>query len=1389
MMLLRNFNRLFTITQRTIRRFGDPVVAPISSLEFPRSAILHYLPTDVTEVGPSQNLPYLEKTEKFIGIRHHTTLDPNGTIGRPRPLTTAINRDILQYHRVNKRVRRLREEKALDDTRVLFVENYSPLNMTYTYPATVLSWYDRWYNVMNTFIKQLTYDATTFNRQNYVIVEVPNTLPAINRLRLAENKRDNVSLKEFHEDSKLFLLELWTWLGLNRESSIFDRIPEDVLGNVNIILTFHDRFINLNLGELNNFRKTKTSPGLILPRQMQLRLYKTMTVMASAKLEVKDTPTPEEEADQKRQELLGLSTSEDEKLDGLDNDDDFEEIKEDIRNFDQTLDIDEDEDVQLITEPTEKPKIVQNLEIPRTLAQAIEDACNEFIESSSMTQKEYQAIQEKAIRYQSIPNPYGEGTVADMMTIAPEKLVVGERQLFEPDPTILDPNMLKSTTVDYEERYNKDVIYHDIVSTVASIQLGGVLLNDYNVEQVIDASGGVEIHTLRVQPIGGEPSTLRFQLPIIDERGYWESNDIRYTYRKQRIDVPIRKTAPDTVTLTSFYGKNFIQRSEKSNADYETWLQNQIVTKGSNIKDNVVTHMQLNDVFDPKAKLPRIFTTIARRISSFTSNGFILNFNHKLASELYPKEIIDAFVADDLTPVGKSHDAYLAMDMNSNLYRKTTNALEEIGTITDFLNIDTSKCPKPYTELSYMGKTIPLGIIFGFYLGIEGLLELYKVRFRRYEPNERIDASTADIVLKFRDGKLALEYDNFEQALIFNSFNHYESVMKNYTVRDFNSKDVYLNMIQKNKLTIRYLNELELMDQMFVDPMTKRILIKMNEPTTFKGLLRRSNELLTLDYHPKETQMDYQHIIGNQRIPGRVYTELVRTIRQFRNKPGSRKRLEMQSNAVFSGISKDGAVLPAQDANPIQSIKESDVVTFGGDGGRSRRSMVKHTRAMSEEELGVISGDTVDSGDVAITAYMSSNPCLADVDGMVNTQAQANANINQLLSAPCLLAPGILYDDDKRANFVGIQHGSATFATGYTVTGYRTGYEKVVAHRTGPSQANSATGNGEVIDVTPTAITIKYEGDEAPVQYQLGRTFGRHEGSIFPHEIATTLKAGDTVKAGDIVNYNSNFFTPDIVNPRQVNWLAGVMLNTAMLEGTDCLEDSSAISEKASGLLTTKITKVKNISARFDQAIHDLVKVGQHVDADTILCVIEDAVTANLGSFGEDSVKTLRNLAAMTPKAKLDGVVDKIEVFYNGTIEDMSESVAAIAKMGDRDRKRQAKVSARTLAQTGAVDSTLRIDGIPVELDTIVVRVYISHDVPAIGGDKAVFANQMKTTFRRVLTGVNETESGLEIDAIFGRKSIDDRIVFSVYKIGTTNKLCQLESDELCDILREEGLI
>lgn len=350
--------------------------------------------------------------------------------------------------------------------------------------------------------------------------------------------------------------------------------------------------------------------------------------------------------------------------------------------------------------------------------------------------------------------------------------------------------------------------------------------------------------------------------------------------------------------------------------------------------------------------------------------------------------------------------------------------------------------------------------------------------------------------------------------------------------------------------------------------------------------------------------------------------------------------------------------------------------------------------------------------------------------------------------------------------------GHTIACTGYRQARVRTGYEQVLTSRTSDLFAYTAKKPGKVSSISDTGIIVEYDDGET-TGYELGRRYGEAAGLTIPHEVKTTMKIGQKVKVGDLICYNDGFFEKDILDPNNVVYKAGIIVKTALMESTATIDDSSSISEKVGKLLTTKVTKVKNVVLAFDQSIHNLVKVGTKVEYEDILCIIEDSVTANPGLFDEKSIETLRLVGAQTPQAKVKGEIERIEVYYHGDKADMSESLRMVANASDLAISRRNK-SIGKKAFTGSVDDNYRIDGEPLMLDSLCIKFYISSDIPSGKGDKGVFGNQMKTVFGDNYRDKVLTESGIEVDAIFSYSSILNRIVNSPVLIGTTNTLLSL---------------
>jgi hypothetical protein len=300
-------------------------------------------------------------------------------------------------------------------------------------------------------------------------------------------------------------------------------------------------------------------------------------------------------------------------------------------------------------------------------------------------------------------------------------------------------------------------------------------------------------------------------------------------------------------------------------------------------------------------------------------------------------------------------------------------------------------------------------------------------------------------------------------------------------------------------------------------------------------------------------------------------------------------------------------------------------------------------------------------------------------------------------------------------NFIGIQNRHVVACKDYKQAVVRTGYEQIIPHRVGDMFAVTAKKPGRVTDITKDGIIVEFDDGEVK-GVTLGRRYGNASGLTIPHTIVTDMKKGDVFGVGEAIAYNNGFFERDTLNPKQIVWKSAMLVKTVLMESTDTLEDSSAISQELSGRLVTEQTKIKDVIVNFDQEIRKIVAENQKVEPETVLCMIEDAVSARNQFLDDETLDTLRVLGAQTPQAKVNGVVERIEVYYNGELEDMSDSLRSIVKTSDkRIGARRASIGQKVY--TGSVGEEFRVGSDPLLMDTACIRIYLTSEVGAGVGD------------------------------------------------------------------------
>lgn len=1437
----------------------SPPLPKLERLDFPRSSLFHYVGEGLLDDGPKADEYVFRNITRPILLANVTTISDNKgaprRLGIPvEPLIRSYHLRNRRYRKLHSL------ETIPKDPMTMVIVNYSFIPRLYRYMRSIYSEYYRWHNQQASLWKTMDELATTSRRYQFVISKLPQRLPSISELKLATREMNQRSVKTFNEHESLFILELWKWLGETRSSSLLARVNPANYDKINIIFLESGRFILLNLGTLESWRaatkeELEASPLAnekgFAPLQLQKRFLRLMISLFNARTalnldenlegegnnedevsgpkptlslvdtqktgstEVSSKSVQENEDETEGEEEQSNEASDDEVIE--ENFEEDFEIDKDLEalekiaqqssnvdfnsvNTDPALDFDDEDDAfsQPDAEAIELEKELSSMIAPPT--KLLEDAFMKFCDAKAsdglMSANEYRRYQALSKSYKTIVSPDGKSTLDKFIQISKEDLKIPDKTDIVDNKLVFDKTMLKSSLLEFDAQYIKNVLSKDVASMVMNVQRAGIAVTDYEVNRVESILGDIDEYTIKINPVEGASSTIRFKLPVVNEDGIFTVGGSKYNLRKQRLDLPIRKVAPDKVGLTSYYGKTFVSRSSKKVNDYGQWIRDSITELNLNRESSTVKELYHAQEFDNTFMCPRIYSILATQFKSLTLipvgyprvvglRRFELNFNHEKRVELYGQRNIDLYEKEGSIIIGQSErNGLLIVDAQSAFYfaqgvslddttTKTPNTLIAMGSIEELLGLDLNKAPIDYAELKVLGRQIPIGVILGYEMGLEKLLKLLKLTPRRVPVGTRVNLIPNEYALVFNDETLVFSRDETYASIIMAGFNSYHRALREYNVDEFNEKAVYLNLIESAGLSNRYLKEIESLYQLFIDPITRDLLVEMKEPTNFRGLLLRSCELLKYDQHPDEMDGKYMRIRGYERFAGIVYTELTKAIRAHSGRPGKAKLpIDLNPYQIWIAVTTDRSKVQISEINPIEDLKNQEAVTYVGTGGRTPRTMVKRNRIYHEHDKGVISEATVDSSDTGVNVYMPANPTFTSLRGLTRPYNPNKDGLTSLVSTSALIAPSGTKDDMRRLGFSSIQNKHFVDCDGYTQPMIRTGYEEVIPQRTSDLFAYAAKDDGKVISVNDTGIIVEYR-DGTQKGIELGRRFGAAAGLTIPHEVKTELKKDQNFKKGDIISYNPGFFEKDNLDPSKLILKMSRLATTVLMENPITLEDSSAISQKLANELTAGMTKVRDIALTFTQNVYRLVKVGAEVDVNDILCIIEDPVGETQAILDEKSVETLRALSSQTPLAKYKGVVERVEVFYHGEKEDMSPTLVEIASESDKLLLRRNKSSGKG-NYDGSVDDSFRVDNNPLMMDNLVIRIYISHRAPIAPGDKSVFANQLKTVVGEVFNEEVKTESGIEIDAIFGKLSVDNRIVGSVDEMGTTNVLLEL---------------
>lgn len=571
---------------RNVNELAKPRLFELAQFAFPMRSVLHYATYDSIESGPPSDYSLFSKVVKPIYIKAITEVTAFN--GSPRLQPINVLDTLKDYRNNNRRMKILQGDiSSVIDPNTLVVLDYCILNKHYRYTRNLFTEYHRWKNVFTTMIDTLVSNLGNAQSHHYLPLSVPEIIPSLNQLDQAAINLNQTTLKVFKDANSFVFLELWKWLDPNTtKDSLFSKIPVSRLHLINLVYVKRNKWCVVNLGVVNSFRNVSTegltpeNTPVILSRvklqykQIQKRILSLLMTLEAGSIIVVDTPeenvrlgrteaqaqvdpyAADDDEDQAQSqatkepvvkdkvptdaELLARQDKASQLL-TVEDDDDEDIISEKIKLQDMEL----DQQIDQLNEINErKEKAIQEKENATIydmlneqepeLDKVIESMCDKLADNNMLTAGEYKRLMRLAGSYKTIVAKDGKSTLEQYVKIPPEDLVVLDKVNIPDSDAIVDKTMLRTTLESFTSDYiKKDVIGKDTASVVTAIQRAGLIVTDYKVETYESILGKEEEHTVRIVPVEGVPSTIRFKIPVVEEDGTFQTNSVKYRLRAQ----------------------------------------------------------------------------------------------------------------------------------------------------------------------------------------------------------------------------------------------------------------------------------------------------------------------------------------------------------------------------------------------------------------------------------------------------------------------------------------------------------------------------------------------------------------------------------------------------------------------------------------------------------------------------------------------------------------------------------------------------------------------------------------------------------------------------------------------------------------------------------------
>lgn len=931
-----------------------------------------------------------------------------------------------------------------------------------------------------------------------------------------------------------------------------------------------------------------------------------------------------------------------------------------------------------------------------------------------------------------------------------------------------------------------------------------VAIRDINVENTSTSEDWVDTWTVNCEDARGKRFTLKFDIPRLRSYRYMKLRGNDKTINGQLMNLPLIKTEESTCQMTTNYNKIFFSGYGTSTGKSYVVADRIIKTLTKNVFKSIEVQSGDNTRICAKYELPSDYIDLSSVFSKITvinkhvSAKYTFYFNQDELNTKY-KDTIDVkqLAIGTVESSGSAPKLLYAKPdtpISFQIYELLCTA-EGFSEVYDKTGISVRYT---YSKASILNTKIPVAVIIGYYIGLIPMLDRAGIKYQVYDKRPKYDKSTQDII---RLSDTFIVYDlNYDSSMLLNGLK--ETDIAAYSLSESATKKMWLEFLDIFGGRIKA-DGLDMFYDLMIDPITKRVCNKYDLPTDFVDSLLYANMLLSDNKYNQHTNINGNRYRNIEIIAGYTYKALCNSYTQYRRdlRSGRDAKMTMKQSAVIDLMFADSTFGDLSALTDLLEVESAGTTSFKGlSGMNSERAYGLDKRTFDESMVNKLALSTGFAGNAGINRAATIDMDIESSMGYIKNTKIDDMSITKSFSMTEALTPfGTTSDDPFRSAMTFIQtskHGMRVkISDPLLVTN---GADEALPYMTSNTFTYKAKLAGKVIEKTDEYMVLEYKDKTTEVIDLRERILKNSDGGMYiAVQLSTDLKKGNIFKENEIVAADRSSYSSAAGVTDNIAYNIGTFVKFAIINSDEGYEDSCIETEWLSEAMSSVVVINKEYTLPKDTNVYFMAKKGQAIQEGEPLLIFQNAFDEEDANMliktlsEEDGEDIIAELGRIPIVSKVTGVVKDIKITRTVEKEDLSPSLLKIVNSYEKEVKSFNKVldkydkdKALTADATYKLEPTGKLKNAK---DSVRIEFSLAYEDKFGVGDKTVCYSALKGVSKGVIPGGLEPFSQFrpeeKIHYIQSTNGDMKRMVGSILKIGAMNKVMVELGRSVCDIM------